>query len=411
MKAYERLLKYVKVYTMSDPKSETVPSTMRQFDLAHMLVEEMKELGLKDVRVDDKCYVYGYIPATEGYEDRKAIGLIAHLDTAPAAPGENVNPQIVENYNGQDITLLNGTVISVNKFPHLKELKGRTLITTDGNTLLGADDKAGIAEILTACERIINENIPHGKICVGFTPDEEVGRGAAHFDVKNFGADFAYTIDGGIEGEISYENFNASAAEIEIHGVSVHPGSAKNTMINAVNVGIELNGMLPSCEKPEHTEGYEGFHHLHHVQGTCEKTRLEYIVRDHNFLELKDQLNDFKRIQAFLNSRYGYELVHITMHEQYLNMKDIIKDTPEIVEQVEIAMNDVGLNPTIVPIRGGTDGAMLSYKGLPCPNLGTGGFNCHGPFEFVSITMMKKGLELLLRLIRNNVYAKEDMPF
>ena len=269
MKAYERLLKYVKVYTMSDPKSETVPSTMRQFDLAHMLVEEMKELGLKDVRVDDKCYVYGYIPATEGYEDRKAIGLIAHLDTAPAAPGENVNPQIVENYNGQDITLLNGTVISVNKFPHLKELKGRTLITTDGNTLLGADDKAGIAEILTACERIINENIPHGKICVGFTPDEEIGRGAAHFDVKNFGADFAYTIDGGIEGEISYENFNASAAEIEIHGVSVHPGSAKNTMINAVNVGIELNGMLPEGEKPEHTEGYEGFYYLESFSYSC----------------------------------------------------------------------------------------------------------------------------------------------
>mgnify|MGYP000773748318 FL=1 len=282
MKAYERLLKYVKVYTVSDPKSETVPSTMRQFDLAHMLVEEMKELGLKDVRVDDKCYVYGYIPATEGYEDRKAIGLIAHLDTAPAAPGENVNPQIVENYNGQDITLLNGTVISVNKFPHLKELKGRTLITTDGNTLLGADDKAGIAEILTACERIINENIPHGKICVGFTPDEEIGRGAAHFDVKNFGADFAYTIDGGIEGEISYENFNASAAEIEIHGVSVHPGSAKNTMINAVNVGIELNGMLPSCEKPEHTEGYEGFYHLMSMSGEVAEAELHYIVRDHD---------------------------------------------------------------------------------------------------------------------------------
>ena len=282
MKAYERLLKYVKVYTVSDPKSETVPSTMRQFDLAHMLVEEMKELGLKDVRVDDKCYVYGYIPATEGYEDRKAIGLIAHLDTAPAAPGENVNPQIVENYNGQDITLLNGTVISVNKFPHLKELKGRTLITTDGNTLLGADDKAGIAEILTACERIINENIPHGKICVGFTPDEEIGRGAAHFDVKNFGADFAYTIDGGIEGEISYENFNASAAEIEIHGVSVHPGSAKNTMINAVNVGIELNGMLPSCEKPEHTEGYEGFYYLESFNGNTDYAKMSYILRDHD---------------------------------------------------------------------------------------------------------------------------------
>ena len=313
MKAYERLLKYVKVYTMSDPKSETVPSTMRQFDLAHMLVEEMKELGLKDVRVDDKCYVYGYIPATEGYEDRKAIGLIAHLDTAPAAPGENVNPQIVENYNGEDITLLNGTVISVDKFPHLKALKGRTLITTDGNTLLGADDKAGIAEILTACERIINENIPHGKICVGFTPDEEIGRGAAHFDVKNFGADFAYTIDGGIEGEISYENFNASAAEIEIHGVSVHPGSAKNTMINAVNVGIELNGMLPSCEKPEHTEGYEGFYYLESFSGNTDYAKMSYILRDHDHSKLEAKKATLLLAEKLINEKYGEGTVKITI--------------------------------------------------------------------------------------------------
>ena len=258
MKAYERLIKYAKIYTTSDPTSETVPSTKRQFDLAHILVDEMKEIGIQDVRVDENCYVYGVIPATKGYEDKYSIGFIAHMDTAPAAPGENVNPQLVENYDGKDITLLNGTILSVEKFPHLKNLKGRTLITTDGTTLLGADDKAGIAEILTACERIINENIPHGKICIGFTPDEEIGRGANKFDVKNFGAQFAYTMDGGVEGEISYENFNASAATVEINGVSVHPGSAKNTMINATNVGIEFDKMLPQGEKPEHTEGNDG---------------------------------------------------------------------------------------------------------------------------------------------------------
>ena len=404
MKAYERLLKYVKVYTMSDPKSETVPSTMRQFDLAHMLVEEMKALGLKDVRVDDKCYVYGYIPATEGYEDRKAIGLIAHLDTAPAAPGENVNPQIVENYNGEDITLLNGTVISVNKFPHLKGLKGRTLITTDGNTLLGADDKAGIAEILTACERIINENIPHGKICVGFTPDEEIGRGAAHFDVKNFGADFAYTIDGGIEGEISYENFNASAAEIEIHGVSVHPGSAKNTMINAVNVGIELNGMLPAGEKPEHTEGYEGFYYLESFSGNTDYAKMSYILRDHDNNKLEAKKATLLLAEKLLNEKYGEGTVKITISDQYKNMVEHVKPCMHLIDNAISAMKTLNVKPIIEPIRGGTDGATLSYMGLPCPNLGTGGFAYHGEYEHISVEGMDICTDIIVETLKN--YAK-----
>ena len=405
MKAYERLLKYVKVYTMSDPKSETVPSTMRQFDLAHMLVEEMKELGLKDVRVDDKCYVYGYIPATEGYEDKKSIGLIAHLDTAPAAPGENVNPQIVENYNGEDITLLNGTVISVDKFPHLKALKGRTLITTDGNTLLGADDKAGIAEILTACERIINENIPHGKICVGFTPDEEIGRGAAHFDVKNFGADFAYTIDGGIEGEISYENFNAAMAKVEISGVSVHPGSAKNTMINALNVAIEFNSMLPACERPEYTEGYEGFYYLEKLNGNTDNACAEYILRDHDAEKFKVKKDTIRLAEKLLNEKYGEGTVKVTIKEQYKNMVEHVKPCFHLIDNAIESMKELGVEPVIEPIRGGTDGATLSYMGLPCPNLGTGGFAYHGEFEHISVEGMDMATNIIIGILKK--YAQE----
>ena len=251
----------------------------------------------------------------------------------------------------------------------------------------------------------------HNDIQIAFTPDEEVGRGTEHFDIETFHADYAYTIDGGDINEFYFENFNAYQVLVEITGKSIHPGSAKNKMINSLEVAQTFNQLLPIQQRPEFTEGYEGFHHLNHMQGTCEKTRLEYIVRNHDYLKLKNQINDFKRIQAYLNSLYGYELVDVTIHEQYLNMKDVLKDYPEIVEQVEIAMQDVGLHPTIVPIRGGTDGARLSYQGLPCPNLGTGGFYCHGPYEFVSITMMKKGVELLLRLIRNNVYEKQDIPF
>ena len=302
MRAYERMLNYIKIWTTSDSSSETVPSTSRQFDLAKLLVEEMKELGIEDAHVDEKCYVYGTLPATKGYEDKTKLGFIAHLDTSEDMSGENVNPQIVENYNGEDVLLKgNNSILSVEKFHHLKNLKGRTLITTDGTTLLGADDKAGIAEILTACECILTENIPHGKICVAFTPDEEVGLGAMFFDVKGFGADYAYTIDGGQEGEISYENFNAAAANVEIKGVLVHPGSAKNTMINAVNVACEFNSMLPIAERPEHTEDYEGFYYLESLKGDTATCSMHYIIRDHSTEKFEVKKDTLLQIEKFLN--------------------------------------------------------------------------------------------------------------
>lgn len=401
MKAYERLLKYVKVYTKSDENSDTHPTTLRQFDLAHMLVEEMKELGLQDCRVDDNCYVYGFIPATKGYENKPSIGLIAHLDTAPAANGENVKPQIIENYDGGDVILKgNNSILSPKRFPHLKDLKGRTLITTDGTSLLGADDKAGIAEILTACETILKDNIPHGKICVGFTPDEEVGLGAHLFDVKNFGADFAYTIDGGIEGEISYENFNAAAAEIEIHGVSVHPGSAKNTMINATNVGIEFNSMLPTCEKPEYTEGYEGFYYLDSFNGTTDKAILKYILRDHDSAKFENKKSTMLLIEKLLNEKYGEGTVKVTLKDQYKNMLENIKPCIHLIDNAKDAMKALNVTPVIEPIRGGTDGATLSYMGLPCPNLGTGGFAYHGEFEHITVEGMDICTNIIIEILK-----------
>ena len=405
MRAYERLLNYVKVYTTSDEESSSHPTTKRQFDLANMLVEEMKSLGIENARCDENCYVYGYIPATKGYEDKKAIGLIAHLDTAPAACGENVKPQIIENYDGGDIVLKgNNSILSPKRFPHLKNLKGRTLITTDGTTLLGADDKAGIAEILTACETILKENIPHGKICIGFTPDEEVGLGAHLFNVKEFGADFAYTIDGGIEGEISYENFNASAAEIEIHGVSVHPGSAKNTMINAVNVGIELNGMLPSCEKPEHTEGYEGFYYLESFSGNTDYAKMSYILRDHDHSKLEAKKATLLLAEKLINEKYGEGTVKITISDQYKNMAEHVKPCIHLIDNAIAAMKTLNVTPIIEPIRGGTDGATLSYMGLPCPNLGTGGFAYHGEYEHITVEGMDICTDIIVEILKN--YAK-----
>ena len=405
MKAYERLIKYAKVYTTSDPESNTVPSTSRQFDLANILVKEMKEIGLVDCRVDDKCYVYGYIPATKGYEDKPSIGLIAHLDSAPAACGENVKPQIVENYNGEDIILPgNGTVLSVKKFPHLKNLKGRTLITTDGTTLLGADDKAGIAEILTACERIINENIPHGKICVGFTPDEEIGRGAHHFDVKNFGADYAYTIDGGVEGELSYENFNASSAVVQIHGVSVHPGSAKNTMINASYVGMEFNSMLPCGERPEHTEGYEGFYYLDSIVGNKDNAKLTYILIDHDANKLQCKKDTLRLAEKLINEKYGEGTIKVTIEDQYRNMNEHIKPCMHLIDNAKAAMESLGVTPIVEPIRGGTDGATLSYMGLPCPNLGTGGYAFHGEYEHNTVEGMDICTDIIIEILKR--YAK-----
>lgn len=401
MKAYERLLNYVKVYTTSDENSETHPTTMRQFDLAKKLIEEMKEIGIEGVSCDEHCYVYGYIPATSGCEDKPAIGLIAHLDTAPAAPGENVKPQVIENYDGGDVVLKgNNSILSPERFPHLKNLIGRTLITTDGTTLLGADDKAGIAEILTACERIINDNIPHGKICIGFTPDEEVGLGAHLFDVKKFGADYAYTIDGGIEGEISYENFNASMAKVEISGVSVHPGSAKNTMINALNVAIEFNSMLPACERPETTEGYEGFYYLEKMSGNTDAASMEYILRDHDSAKIKVKKETVKLAEKLLNEKYGEGTVKVTVKDQYKNMVEHIKPCFHLIDNATDAMKSLGVTPVIEPIRGGTDGATLSYMGLPCPNLGTGGFAYHGEFEHITAEGMDICTDIIIEILK-----------
>lgn len=411
MKIENRFLKYVSFPTQSDPYSTTCPSSSCQRELAEFLVEEMRILGLKDVELSEYGVVYGRIPSNN-HNQGDTIGFIAHLDTSFDASGENIKPQIVRDYDGKILTLHNQIVLDPLEFPDLNKVIGHDIITTDGTTLLGADDKAGIAIIMSMAEYMFKHpEFMHNDIYVAFTPDEEIGRGPDHFDLDIFKADYAYTIDGGDINEIYFENFNAYQVNVDIYGKSIHPGNAKNKMVNSLMVGMQFNDMLPLNERPEFTEGYEGFHHLLSMHGNCEKTHLEYIVRNHNFLELKRQLDDFSCIQSYLNRCYGYELVSINVKEQYLNMKDVILDAPEIIEQVEIAMQDVGLSPSIVPIRGGTDGARLSFMGLPCPNLGTGGFHAHGPYEIVSITMMKKGVELLLRLIRNNVYAKEDMPF
>ncbi|MEG0277141.1 MAG: peptidase T [Coprobacillus sp.] len=414
MKIENRFLKYVSINTQSDPYSTTYPSTTCQKDLAEFLVEEMEILGFKNVYLSEYGVVYGTIPSNND-NIGDVIGFIAHLDTSSDASGENIKPKIIRDYDGSRIMLndMNEELyLDREDFSDLNKVISHDIITTDGTTLLGGDDKAGIAVIMSMAEYLFKHpEFRHNDIQIAFTPDEEVGRGTEHFDIERFNADYAYTVDGGDINEFYFENFNAYGVTVDIAGKSIHPGNAKDKMINSLNVGIEFDNMLPQNKKPEFTDGYDGFHHLNHMKGSVEKTHLEYIVRDHDFSKIKEQLNDFKRIQAYLNSQYGQQLVEITMTEQYLNMKDIIAEHPHIVEQVENAMYDVGLTPSIVPIRGGTDGARLSYKGLPCPNLGTGGFNCHGPYEFVSITMMKKGVELLLRLIKNNVSDKEDIPF
>ena len=403
MKAYERMLNYVKVWTTSDSSSQTVPSTSRQFDLANILVEEMKEIGIEDAHVDDKCYVYGTLPATKGYEDKTKLGFIAHIDTSEDMSGENVNPQIVKNYDGQDIVLGDSKrVIRVCDFPHLKEFKGRTLITTDGTTLLGADDKAGIAEIMTAIEIIQKENIPHGKICIGFTPDEEIGAGAHNFDVEKFGADFAYTLDGGLEGQIEYENFNASSAIFEVKGVNVHPGSAKDLMINSQLIAMEINSMLPN-ETPANTERYEGFYHLMETIGSVEYSKLVYIVRDHDTDKFISRNELLKDIEKCMNEKYGEGTVKLTIKEQYRNMKEKIEPCMHLIENAKDAIRIVGLEPIVDAIRGGTDGAQLSFKGLPCPNLGTGGAAYHGVCEHISVEGMDKSVDIIVELVK--IYA------
>ena len=401
MRAYERFLNYVKIHTTSDENSNTTPSTRRQFDLAEILAEEMKKLGVKDVRVDENCYVYGAIPATLGYEDKPAIGLIAHLDTAPDFCGEHVNPQIYRNYNGEDVTLGDsGKVLSVKTFPHLKELKGRTLITTDGTTLLGADDKAGIAEIMTVAEELLKGTMPHGKICIAFTPDEEVGSGADKLDIPAFGAQYAYTADGGCENEIVYENFNASEAVFKIRGFNIHPGEAKNNMINAALVGMEINSMLPNLETPAHTELYEGFFHLCEMEGTVENATLQYIIRDHSAASFEARENTLRHIEKIMNEKYGQGTVKLEIHEQYRNMIEKVAPCMQLVDYAKDAIRELGMEPNTDPIRGGTDGAQLSFRGLPCPNLGTGGYAFHGPYEHITAEGMDTAVHVMLGILK-----------
>ncbi len=399
MRAYERLLRYAGVYTTSDPESGASPSSARQFELAYLLAEELTTLGVSDVRVDGHCYVYGVIPATPGCEDRPALGFIAHMDTSPDAPGENVKPQLHEHYDGGELILGGGTVLNAARFPFLRSCMGETLITTDGTTLLGADDKAGVAEIVTLAERLLTGNAPHGKICIAFTPDEEIGSGADHFDIPGFGADFAYTVDGGDVGELEYENFNAAAAEVTIRGFSVHPGSAKNSMVNAANVAIDFHNALPAMERPEHTEGREGFYHLTHMSGDVTEARLAYILRDHDAGKLAQKKETLTHIAACLNERYGADTVTLTITDSYQNMIEQIRPHMHLIETASKAIRMAGIEPCIVPIRGGTDGARLSWEGLPCPNLGTGGFNFHGCAECITAERMDRAVQIIENIV------------
>lgn len=391
MRAYERLLKYVSVYTTSDPDSATVPSSMRQYDLAHQLVDELKALGLENVHVDENCVVYGWLSATPGCEDRPALGFIAHMDTAPDCAGENVKPQIIENYDGGDVLLAgSGEKLSPAAFPTLKKLAGMTLITTDGTTLLGADDKAGIAEIMTALESIISEKKPHGKLCIAFTPDEEVGAGVDHFDVEKFGAVYAYTVDGGEEGEIAYETFNACSAEVAVEGLSVHPGSAKDTMINAALVAMEFNALLPAADIPRLTEGYEGFFHLCDMSGDVEHAKLHYIVRDHDRATFEMRKKTLEHAAKTINEKYAREVIRLTIKDSYYNMAEKIAPHMELIENAKRACEKAGMKPFIEAVRGGTDGCRLSFMGLPTPNLCTGGFAFHGPYEHIAVESMDR---------------------
>ena len=396
MRAYERLIKYAKVSTASEEGIGVSPSTPRQFDLARLLVDELRELGMADAEVTDTCYVYGHLPATPGHESAPCLGFIAHMDTSPDFSGENVKPRVIENYDGGDLELGAGRTLSVKQFPHLPSLKGRTLITASGDTLLGADDKAVIAEIMTLIEQLQGGEIAHGRIAVCFTPDEEVGCGTANFDIPKLGADFAYTLDGGAEGEVVYENFNACSAVVNITGVNVHPGSAKNVMVNAALVATEFNAALPNCETPRYTEGYEGFYHLTAIAGTAERAELRYILRDHDAKKLEMRRETMFHIMKILNERYGAGTVSLSFREQYRNMAEKIRpDYMHLVENAVKATENAGVEPLRQPIRGGTDGAQLSWEGLPCPNLGTGGYAFHGPYEHITAEGMDKCVEIL----------------
>ena len=399
MRTYERLLRYAAIHTTSDPESGTSPSSSRQLDLARLLAEELRALGVADARVDEHCYVYGSLPATPGCEGCPALGFIAHMDTSPDAPGEGVRPQLHADYDGGTLTLGGGTVLEPSRFPFLASCAGETLITSDGTTLLGADDKAGIAEIMTLVERLATSGAPHGRLCIAFTPDEEIGCGADHFDLAAFGADFAYTVDGGDVGELEYENFNAAAAEVELRGFSVHPGEAKGRMINAAQVALEFHSALPTFQRPEHTEGRQGFYHLTHMRGEVSRAHLSYILRDHDAAKLEEKKATLSHIADCLNGRYGAGTVTVTLTDSYRNMAEQLRPHMHLIDTAAAAIRMAGVEPRIVPIRGGTDGARLSWMGLPCPNLGTGGFNFHGCAECITAERMDRAVQIIENIV------------
>ena len=397
-KVVVRFIQYAKQHTTSDPESETYPSTARQIVFMQKLVDELREIGCSDVELDE----FGYVTATinsNGIDNAPVIGFVAHVDTSPDFTGENVNPQIIENYDGKAIQLKNGVTIDPKDFPEILNYIGQSIITTDGTTLLGADDKAGVAEIVTAAEILLkSKEFKHGKIRLAFTPDEEIGKGTDHFDVKKFGADFAYTLDGGEIGELEFENFNAAVTKVKIQGRSVHPGAAKNKMINASLVAYQIISMLPPFERPEHTEKYEGFFHLAEIKGNVEKAEINWIIRDHDFQKFEEKKKLLTEIVQHINLRYGKAVAEIEITDQYFNMRQKIEPVMHVVEIAKQAMLQAGVEPKIKAIRGGTDGASLSYDGLPCPNIFTGGHNFHGPYEFVPVQSMVKAVEVIVNI-------------
>ncbi|WP_322969632.1 peptidase T [Faecalibacter sp. LW9] len=397
-KLVKRFLKYVSIYTESEAFVDKFPSTERQWDLANYLVEELKSIGLEDVSIDENGYVFGYVPSTVDHEV-PTIGFVSHMDTSPDFTAENVKPQIWENYDGGDIQLNENMILSPSEFPELNLYKGNTIITTDGTTLLGADDKAGIAEIVTAAEYLVaHPEIKHGRIAVGFTPDEEVGRGADFFNVEKFGAEWGYTMDGSEIGELEYENFNAASAIVTFKGKSVHPGYAKNKMINAANLAMEFASQLPNDEVPELTDDREGFFHLAKMSGSVTEARLQYIIRDHDMEQYEARKALFLQIAEDIQERFDHEVVVATVEDQYFNMIEKVKEKFQSVEIAEQALKDCGVTPNIKPIRGGTDGARLSFMGLPCPNIFAGGHNFHGPYEYVPVESMEKATEIIVRI-------------
>lgn len=397
MNIVNRFINYAKIDTQSDPNSNTIPSTDKQKDLSKLLVKELKELNI-DAFLDEFGYVYAKIPGN--VTGKRPIGFIAHVDTSFDAPGEGVNPRIIKKYDGSEIVLNNDYKMSPKTFDVLNDVIGDDIIVTDGKTLLGADNKAGVAIIIDFCKKIVNSDISHGDIFIGFTPDEEIGRGADKFNLEFFQADFAYTVDGSKVGGIDYENFNASSAEVILTGKSIHPGSAKLQLVNAIHLAMEFHSLLPTFKDPAYTENREGFNHVSNINGSVENAKLHYIIRNHDFKEFKKQEKDFYTIKDYLNNKYNYNAVNVKITESYLNMYEIIKKDKTPIKIAEEAIRNVNLTPFSTPIRGGTDGARLTYMGLPCPNLGTGGYNFHGRYEFLSINQMKKAVDILLEIVK-----------